>query len=215
MKEQQARLDICEAGRRLWQRGHVAANDGNISARLDDGNILCTPTGVSKGFMQPQDLCVVDLDGNHRSGPKVSVEVATHLAAYRLRPDVEGVVHAHPPTITAYACSGRSMAGNLLVETVLLGLADLPTLRCAPPGAPELAEDMAPVAEAFNVFLMANHGALTVGADVFSAYHRMEALEHSARIAMLAEQLGPKPMTESEIAALLAFGESLKAKVGY
>lgn len=188
--EWQVRQDIVEVGRRLWLRGFVAANDGNISARLPDGTVIITPTGVSKGFMRPEDLVKVDLDGNKLSGSKEPTsELALHLTIYKERPDVGGVVHAHPPTATGFAVAGITVETAILPEAIL-AFDGIPLAEYGTPGTEELARTVMPYLKEHNAFLLANHGALTVGSDVMDAYYRMERLEMVAQIALTARMLG-------------------------
>lgn len=186
----QAKQDIIEVGRRIWIRGFVAANDGNISARVADDEILCTPTGVSKGFMEPAMIATVDAGGQQRRGEwKVSSEVLVHLMAYRKRPDVYAVVHAHPPTATGFAVAGISLDQCVLPE-VLITLDGVPLAPYGLPSSPELASAMEPYIEKANVVLMANHGVIAMGRNVMEAYYRMETVEHFAKVLLTAIQLG-------------------------
>ncbi len=200
-QDMQLRLDICEAGRRLWQRGLVASNDGNISARLGDGTVLCTPTGVSKGFMRPEDLCLLSPGGELLSGPRPSIETPMHLWVYQTRPDIGGVIHAHPPAATAYASAGRTIPGDLLTE-MTLGLGEIPLVDHGTPGSMDVPTSLGPVIHTANVFLIANHGALAVGGDVFEAYFRMESVELCAHTTFFAEQLGPRPLDPASVKRL-------------
>ncbi len=187
--EWKARQDIVEAGRRLWLRGFVAANDGNISARIDDV-VIMTPTGVSKGFMRPQDLVKVDLEGNKLSGEREpSTELPLHLAIYRERPDVKAVVHAHPPYATGFAVAGVQIETATLPEAVL-AFDGIPLAEYGTPGTEELVRTILPHLKDYNAFLLANHGALTVGTDVMDAYYKMERLEMVAQITLVARMLG-------------------------
>ncbi len=186
----QAKQDIIEAGRRIWIRGFVAANDGNISARIADDEILCTPTGVSKGFLDPAMIATVDMEGRQRRGEwKVSSEILMHLMVYRKRPDVNAVVHAHPPTATGFAVAGIALDQCVLPE-VLITLGGVPLAPYGLPSSPELPSVMEPYIEKANVVLMANHGVLSVGKNVMEAYYRMETVEHFAKILLTAIQLG-------------------------
>ncbi|MFH1738075.1 MAG: class II aldolase/adducin family protein [bacterium] len=186
----QAKQDILEAGRRIWMRGFVAANDGNISARVADDEILCTPTGVSKGFMEPAMIATVDAEGQQRRGEwKVSSEIKMHLMVYRKRPDVNAVVHAHPPTATGFAVTGISLDQCVLPE-VLVTLGGIPLAPYGLPSSDELPAVMESYIEKANVVLMANHGVLSTGKDVMEAYYRLETVEHFAKILLTAIQLG-------------------------
>lgn len=186
----QAKQDIIEAGRRIWIRGFVAANDGNISARVADDEILCTPTGVSKGFLEPAMIVTVDAEGRQRRGEsKVSSEIQMHLMVYRKRPDVHAVVHAHPPTATGFAVAGISLDQCVLPE-VLITLGGIPLAPYGLPSSAELPTAMEPYIEKASVVLMANHGVIAMGKDVMEAYYRMETVEHFAKVLLTAIQLG-------------------------
>lgn len=200
--------EIIEVGRRIWLRGYVAANDGNISARIDSKRILITPTGVSKGFLKPADLVVVDMEGQPVAGKtKPSSEVQMHLAIYRERPDVQGICHAHPPTATGFAVAGIPLDACVLPE-VIITLGSIPVI---PYGTPGTAGIYAPLLERIrehDAFLLANHGAVTAGGDVLSAYHKMETLEHFACITLVARQLGRvNVLSETEAEELYALRE--------
>jgi L-fuculose-phosphate aldolase len=202
--EREYREDIVEVGRLMFQKGWVAANDGNISIRLDAERILSTPTGISKGMMQPDDLIVVGPGGNKISGRRErTTEIAMHLKIYELRPDVRAVVHAHPPVTTGFATAGRALNMALLPE-VVIGLGCVPLAAYGLPGTPELTEPMIPLIPKHDALLMANHGAVCYGEDVFQAYFRMETMEHFARITLVAELLGgPKVLPRDEVNKLL------------
>jgi len=188
--ENTVRQDICIIGRRLWERGYVAANDGNISVRIGPDAILATPTGVSKGFLTPDQIVKVDMEGKQLDGYlKPSSEVLLHIALYKARCDVCAVVHAHPPYATAFAVAGLPLESPILPEAII-SLGGVPLARYGLPGTWELPETIMPYVEKHDAFLMANHGAVTVGADVYQAYYRMETMEHYAFILFLARQLG-------------------------
>jgi len=189
------RADICEIGRRVWQRGYVAYNDGNISIRLSQDLVLATPTGVSKGFLKPDMLVLVDMMGNQVGGHmKMSSEILMHLAMYKERCDIGSVVHAHPPYCTGFAVAGESLQRPTLPEFVV-ALGDVPLAPYGKPSTPELGDTVKPFLKDHDVFMLANHGALSIGADVYQAYYRMETLEQSALISFIARMLG----TENEI----------------
>ncbi|MGD0013697.1 MAG: class II aldolase/adducin family protein [Bryobacteraceae bacterium] len=188
--EPELREDIVEIGRQVWQKGWVAANDGNISLRLDQDRVLCTPTGVCKGLMRPEDLIICDMQGRKLAGSKERTsEIAMHLAIYGLRPDVGGVLHAHPPVATGYAAAGRSLNLALLPE-VVIALGCVPLVDYGLPGTRELTDPMLPLIPKYDALLMGNHGAVCYGEDVWRAYFRMETVEHFARISLVAELLG-------------------------
>ncbi len=192
MKQTTATLkrSIIEAGKRSYERGYIASNDGNLSARIDKRRFLITPTRMSKGFMKAEDLVIVDINGDVVSGKrKPSSEMHLHLAIYKHRPDVNSVCHAHPPYATAFAVAGRSFESPVLPE-VVINLGSVPLVPYGTPGTEEFFAPLLPVLSAYDAFLLANHGALTVGTDVQSAYYKMETLEHYAQILFLAQLLG-------------------------
>jgi L-fuculose-phosphate aldolase len=202
--ERELRDDICQIGRLVFQKGWVAANDGNITIRLDADRILATPTGVCKGLMQPDDLIICDLKGNKISGRlERTSEIAMHTTVYGLRPDIKSVVHAHPPVATGFATAGKGLNLALLPE-VVIGLGCVPLAAYGLPGTPALTEPMLPLIPKYDALLMANHGAVCYGTDVFKAYFKMETMEHFARIQLVAELLGgPKVLPRTEVDALL------------
>jgi len=202
--EREYRDDICQIGRLVFQKGWVAANDGNITIRLDTERILATPTGVSKGMMQPDDLIVLDRKGHKISGrAEGTTEIAMHLTVYEMRPDIRAVVHAHPPVATGFATAGKALNLALLPE-VVIGLGCVPLADYGLPGTAALTEPMLPLIPKYDALLMANHGAVCYGADVFKAYFRMETMEHFARIQLVAELLGgPKVLPRQEVDKLL------------
>jgi L-fuculose-phosphate aldolase len=184
------RREICEVGRRVYERGYVAANDGNISARLQEDRILCTPTGVSKGFITEDMLAICDLEGNQIAGSmRISSEIRMHLEIYKLRPDVQSVVHAHPPTATGFAVAGIELTQCVLPE-VIVSLGGIPLAAYGTPGGPDIVEPMKPLLKEYDAILMANHGVVTLGQHVMDAHFKMETVEHFAKIALVAHQLG-------------------------
>jgi L-fuculose-phosphate aldolase len=184
------RAQIVEVGRRLYARGYTAANDGNISARLDRDRLLMTPKGVCKGFMDPGMMCITDLQGVKLAGDRdPSSEMQMHLEVYAQRPDVNAVVHAHPPIATGFAVAGIPLDRAVLAEVVTT-LGSVPIADYATPSTKELPEAVRKYIKAHDGMLLANHGALTVGADLFSAYYKMETIEHFAKISLVARLLG-------------------------
>jgi L-fuculose-phosphate aldolase len=184
------RADIVEVGRRMYARGYVASNDGNISIRLDDNTILTTPKSVSKGFMTADMMVVVDLDGKKLRGTRdASSELLMHLEVYKNRPDVHAVVHAHPPTATGFAVAGIPLDRAVLAE-VITTLGSIPIAEYGTPSTPELPAAVRKYIKAHDGLLLANHGALTIGPDVYAAYYKMETIEHFAKISLVARQLG-------------------------
>ena len=188
--ERELREDIVQIGRLVYQKGWVAANDGNISIRLDQDRLLCTPTGVSKGMMHVDDLIICDMQGNKVEGRKERTsEILMHLTVYNLRPDVRSVVHAHPPVSTGFAAAGRALNQALLPE-VIIGLGCVPLANYGLPGTPALTDPMLPYIPKYDAIMMANHGAVCYGDDVWKAFFKMETVEHYARISLVAELLG-------------------------
>ncbi|HEX5069606.1 MAG TPA: class II aldolase/adducin family protein [Vicinamibacterales bacterium] len=194
------RDDIVEVGRRLWARGFVASNDGNISVRLGPDRLLMTPASVSKGFMTPDMMVVTDLDGavvEAAPGRKPSSEALMHLVAYRQRPDIGAVVHAHPPTSTGFAVAGIPLDRAVLAEVVTT-LGSIPIAEYGTPSTRELADTVAPLLKAHDGVLLANHGAIALGADLFGAYYKMETIEHFAKISLTARLLGREHLLSRE-----------------
>ena len=201
--ETRLREEIVEAGRRLYKKGFVAANDGNVSVRLDGGRILITPSGVCKGDMDPGMLVVVDGDGKVLSGRlKPSSEMKMHLAVYRIRDDVKAIVHAHPPKATAFAVAGLPL-DKLTLPEVVFSLGSVAFSEYGTPSTKQVPEAVVRVIGDAGAVLLANHGALTVGAGVMDAYFRMETLEHFAAITLYARLLGGErelsPKEEGEL----------------
>ena len=203
--EDEHRRDICTAGRWIYERGYVASTDGNVSLRLDPRRILTSPTGISKGMMTPDDLVITDLQGTKLSGRRnPSSELAMHLLIYRRRPDVNSVCHAHPPVATGYAAAGIPLNKALLAELVL-SLGCVPVARYGTPGTPELTEALEPLVQSADSILMANHGVVTAGPDLLTAFFRMETTEHFARVALVTELLGKQVLLSSgDVEKLLA-----------
>jgi len=197
------RVAIVEFGRLLHANGFVAATDGNLSARLDDERLLVTPTCTCKGRMTPGDLVIVDMDGKRLSGKRrVSSEIGMHLLIYRLRPEVIGIVHAHPPTATGFAASGMGLSSPLVCE-VVVGLGSIPLARYGTPGTPELTDALEPLIPNHDAILMANHGVVTCGSSLESAYMKMETVEHFAKISLVTHMLGQaQPLGEKEVEKL-------------
>jgi L-fuculose-phosphate aldolase len=180
---QTAKEMICEIGRRMYTKNFAAGNDGNISCRLSSAEVVCTPTGVSKGFMMPDMMSVVGMDGIQRFGPEVSSEVKMHLRVYRDNESIMAVIHAHPPVATSFAVAGIPLDKAILAEVVTtLGI--VPVAPFATPGTDEVQDSIGPYLKDYNAVLLANHGALTWGKSLMEAWFRMERLEHYAKIMM-------------------------------
>jgi L-fuculose-phosphate aldolase len=204
MSSDTLRAEIIEVGRRLHEKGLIAATEGNISVRFEGGQLV-TAGGVSKGFLKPEQVLKTDLDGRGLVGTcAVSSEVAMHAAIYRRRPDVNAVVHAHPPFATAFAVAHMPLDQPILAEAVLV-LGPVPLVRYAPPSTAELAEAVAEgLVGGAGAALLANHGAVTVGETLARAHQRMETLEHVARVTLLARLLGrTSPLSAADVEYLL------------
>jgi len=194
------RHDIVEIGRRLWQRGFVASNDGNISVRIAPDRLLMTPASVSKGFMSAEMMVITDLEGRvveAAPGRKPSSEALMHLVVYRERPDINAVVHAHPPIATGFAVAGIALDRAVLAEVVTT-LGGIPIAGYATPSTQELADTVAPLIRTHDGVLLANHGAVALGRDLYSAYYKMETIEHFAQISLVARQLGREHLLSRE-----------------
>ena len=206
LSDDQVRLGIIEAGRRLYDRGLIVAGQGNISVRTDRG-LLVTASGVSKGALTPRLVLDTDFKGRG-SELAVSSEVQMHVAIYRRRPDVRAIVHAHPPAATAFAVTGLVLDAAVLAESVLL-LGRVPLVPYAAPSTAALADTAGEAMVAAQAALLANHGAVTVGTTLEQALNRMETLEHLARVTLFARALGqPRPLAAAEVERLLALGST-------
>jgi L-fuculose-phosphate aldolase len=196
--EEQLRADIVEVGRRMDARGYVASNDGNISTRLDKDRLLTTPKSVPKGYMTPDMMVIVDFDGKKVAGNRdASSELPMHLEIYRNRPDVNAVVHAHPPTATGFATAGVPLTRAVLAEVVTT-LGSIPIAEYGTPSTAELPAAVRKYIKAHDGMLLANHGAVTCGTDVMSAYYKMETIEHFAKISLVARLLGGENLISRE-----------------
>jgi L-fuculose-phosphate aldolase len=201
--ESSLRADLVEVGRRMYARGYTASNDGNLSVRLDADRLLMTPKSVCKGFMTPDMMCVTDLEGRKLQGDRdPSSEMLMHLEVYRQRPDIQAVVHAHPPIATGFAVAGIPLDRAVLAEVVTT-LGSVPIAEYATPSTMELPKAVRKYITAHDGMLLANHGALTVGADLFSAYYKMETIEHFAHISLVARLLGRENLIAREELARL------------
>lgn len=203
--EREIKEEICEIGKRIYARGMVASNDGNISVKLNEHEYLCTPTGVSKGFMTPEYICKVDehcnvLEAN--KGFRPSSEVKMHMRVYRERPDVKSVVHAHPMYATAFAIAGIPLTKPIMPEAVIF-LGGVPIAEYGTPSTEEIPDAVSKYLPYFDAVLLANHGALTYGESLLNAYHKMESVEFYAQLMFLSMQLGgPKVLDEKKVEKL-------------
>lgn len=206
------RQEICDIGRRIYNKGFAAANDGNISFRLSEKEVLCTPTMISKGFMKPDDLCIVDMEGNQLSGRrKRTSEIRLHLAIMKARPEVKSVVHCHPPHATAFGIAREPVPQCILPEVEIF-LGDVPIARYDTPGGQDFADTILPFVHKSNVIILANHGTVSYGETVERAYWWTEVLDAYCRMLLLARGLGRvNYFTEPEARELLA----LKQQWGY
>ena len=204
MNEWKAREEICEIGRRLYLKGFAAANDGNISIRIGENRFLCTPTGVSKGFLKPDDLCIVDEYGNQLAGTKKRTsEILLHLSVFRARPDIGGVVHCHPPHATAFAIAHEPIPKCVLPEVEVF-LGEVPMAVYETPGTQVFADTILPYVHDSSIAVLANHGTVAFSANLMTAYFNTEILDAYCRMLLLAKQLGPiKYINEQEVGELL------------
>jgi len=206
------KLEICDIGDRIYKKGFAAGNDGNISFRISDKEVLCTPTMTNKGYMKPDDLCIVDMEGNQLSGHKKRTsEIMLHLAIMKERPEVKSVVHCHPPHATAFGIAREPIPQCVLPEVEIF-LGDVPITKYAIPGGKEFADTILPFVHKCNVMVLANHGTVSFGETVEKAYWWTEVLDAYCRMLMLARGLGRvNYFTEPEARALV----ELKEKWGY
>lgn len=204
------REQICDVCHKMWQLGWVAANDGNVSAKLPDGSFMATPTGISKSFITPDKLVRIDADGNvleAEEGYRPSSEIKMHLRCYAERDDVGAVVHAHPPAATGFAVAHKSLDEYSMIETVIV-LGSIPVTPYGTPSTYEVPDAIAPYLAEHDALLLMNHGALTVGADVITAYYRMETMELFAKISLNAHILGgAKEISKENIDRLISMRE--------
>jgi L-fuculose-phosphate aldolase len=205
------KLQICEIGRRLWQREYVDGNGGNIAIRVGEDLALCTPTLVSKGFMRPEDMCLVDLEGNQFAGKKKRTsEILMHLQIMKRQPRAVATVHCHPPHATGFAVAGVEPPTCMIPEFEVFASVAIAPYRT--PGTPEMGKLVADLVDKHNTILMANHGVVTWSHnDVEDAYFKMEILEAYCRTVLVAAQLGkaPNTMTPDQLQDLLKIKQSL------
>lgn len=190
--ELEIKEEMCEIGRRVYNRGMVAANDGNFSVRLNDNEFLCTPTGVSKGFMTPEFICKVNAKGEvleANEGFRPSSEVKMHMRIYAKRPDVNAVVHAHPMYATSFAIAGKPLMDPIMPEAVI-SLGGVPLAKYGTPGTMEVPDSIEGFLDDYDAVLLENHGALTYSDSLMNAYYKMESVEFYARLMYQAQMLG-------------------------
>ncbi|MDE6883459.1 MAG: class II aldolase/adducin family protein [Lachnospiraceae bacterium] len=212
LSEKQAKKAIIDIGQRMYMRGFVAANDGNISVRTGENEVWATPTGVSKGYMKKKMLVKVDLDGNLLAGTyKPSSELKMHLRAYQENDAIRSVCHAHPLVCTCYAIAGIPLDVPVLAEAII-SLGDVPIAPYAELGSKEVPEVIAPYCHTHHGILLANHGAVTWAQDPYAAYYRLESMEHYARILLITDKLLGKQnlLTKEQIDTLLAMREKFR-----
>ena len=203
--EMDIKIEMCEIGKRVYNRGMVAANDGNFSVKLSENEFLCTPTGVSKGFMTPEYICKVDAEGNvieANEGFKPSSEIKMHMRVYKEREDVKAVVHAHPMYATTCAVCGLPLTEPIMPEAVL-SLGTVPLAKYGTPSTMEIPDAVSEYLPYYDAVLLENHGALSYADSLMGAYHKMESLEFYARLLYQAKMLGgPKELTDEQVKRL-------------
>jgi Ribulose-5-phosphate 4-epimerase and related epimerases and aldolases len=205
ISEYEIKKEICEIGKRIYNKGMVAANDGNISVKLSDNEFLCTPTGVSKGFMTPDYICKVDKKGNviqANGNFKPSSEIKMHMRVYEERSDVKSVVHAHPMYATGFAIAGIPLNQPIMPEAVI-ALGEVPIAPYGTPSTMEIPDAVSKFLQNYDAVLLENHGALTYADSLLGAYHKMESVEFYAQLLFISKQLGgPKELPDSEVKKL-------------
>lgn len=201
--ETQARQALVEVCRLAYARGYICGTEGNFSIRLTDDKILTTPTGTCKGRIEPDQLVVTDMNGVSLSSGRPSTELKMHLVAYRLRADVKAVVHAHPTVAVGFSVAGQSLSQCVLPE-VVCSLGEIPIAPYATPSTDEIPDSIAPLVVNHDAIVLDHHGALTLGADIWDAYYKLETVEHYAQTLLVAHVLGgPKPLYASQVKKLL------------
>ncbi len=213
---EQARQEMCDIGQRIWMRQYCAGNEGNHSMRVEEDQLLCTPTGISKGFLKPEMICTVDMDGNHlnvNQEYRPTSEVLIHLEIYKKRGDVRAVVHSHPPHATAFALAGMPIPEGIHPEAELF-LGRVPFAGFAMPSKPALTESIVPLIKAdTNAVVMGNHGVVCFGRSLEEAYYKLEILDAYCRILLLARPLGPPNLfTMEQMRELMALKETFGEK---
>lgn len=214
MSDSEAKRAIVEYGRRIYDRGMVASNDGNITIKVSENAVWATPTGVSKGFMTEDMLIKMDLDGNilSKNDRKPSSEIKMHLRVYKEDPDIRAVCHAHPVAATAFSILGETFIPEILAEPVFI-VGEIPAAPFAFPGTYEVPESIAPFVKDHNVALVGNHGALSWGDDIEEAFFRLDSLEHFCKINLIAKYVikSYKTIPQDKIDEMLAASQAMKA----
>ena len=205
LDELSIKQQICDIGKRIYDKGMVASNDGNISVKLNDNEFLCTPTGVSKGFMTTEYICKVDRDGKvleANPGFKPSSEIKMHMRVYKERPDVNAVVHAHPMYATGFAIAGIPLTQPIMPEAVI-SLGAVHIAEYGTPSTEEIPDAISKYLQSYDAVLLENHGALSFSDSLLNAYHKMESVEFYAKLLYISKQLGgPKELSESQVQRL-------------
>lgn len=215
LNENEIKKQICEIGKRIYDKGMVAANDGNISVKISDNEYLCTPTGVSKGFMTPEFICKVDSNGTvieANEGYKPSSEIKMHLRVYKERPDVNAVVHAHPLYATGFAIAGIPLTAPIMPEAVIF-LGAVPIAEYGTPSTDEIPDAISKYLQSYDAVLLANHGALSFSDTLLNAYHKMESVEFYAQLLYISTQIGtPNELSEEQVKRLYKLRKSFGIK---
>ena len=205
VSEYEIKKQICEIGQRIYNKGMVAANDGNISVKISENEFLCTPTGVSKGFMTPEFICKVDRNGKviqANKGFKPSSEIKMHMRVYKERPDVNSVVHAHPMYATSFAIAGIPLTEPIMPEAVI-ALGCVPIAEYGTPSTEEIPDAVSKYVQHYDAVLLENHGALSYSDSLINAYYKMESLEFYAQLLFISTMLGgPKELTDDQVQQL-------------
>ncbi|MEC0346379.1 class II aldolase/adducin family protein [Peribacillus frigoritolerans] len=210
-QEQKLKEQICDIGKRMYMKDMGAANDGNISVKISEDSLLCTPTGVSKGFMTPDMICKINSKGEvieeNAQNTSPSSEIKMHLRVYQERPDVKAVVHGHPLHATAYAICGKPLNKQIMPESTIF-LGEVPVAEYGTPSTEELPNSIVPYLQDHDAILLANHGALTCGIDLMNAYFKMESMEFYAKLLFLTSAIGePKELTDEQVSTLVQLRE--------
>ena len=205
VSEYEIKKQICDIGKRIYDQGMVASNDGNISVKLNDHEFLCTPTGVSKGFMTPDFICKIDADGKviqANPGFRPSCEIKMHMRVYKNRPDVNAVVHAHPPYATGFAIAGIPLTQPIMPEAVI-SLGCVPIAEYGTPSTEEIPDAVEKYLQSYDAVLLENHGALAFSDTLLNAYHKIESVEFYAKLLYISRQLGgPKELSKQQVEKL-------------